>query len=162
MHLYFSAAWNDQTKCSYVMQLHPLIHISADWQCVSTCLVHRQLQVHTQERQRHVLCWKNSCFTHFLHVETSHAWQCCIHANKSRLFLIFNTLCMCGYMHTYSFQLVHTHSSMHVTDKYTAQIQLIDCTLCASLSQAYRCLKPNKDHFVLHAKHLNYIWMILS
>lgn len=72
---------------------------------------------------------KNSCYTHFLRVETSHAWQFCIHATKSRLFLIFNTLCMCRCTRTNSFQLVHTHRMLLINTQLGCSSYTAHCVL---------------------------------
>lgn len=78
-----------------------------------------------------------SCqYTHFFHHKLDRV-ECILTTVDYPSFLNINTV----HVGRHACMFAHTHSSMHVTDKYTVHMQLSYCAVCLRLSQEHSCVK---------------------
>lgn len=121
-------------------RLHSHVYVHADKLCWSTCVVHTHTHMYTHRKGKHIFPVDIQLSAHTLSASRDIPGSTALHVYKHDSSSVGADACAETCAH--SFQLAHTHRSVHVADKYRVCVRLVDCAECRSLSCVCTCVKP--------------------
>lgn len=108
--------------------------------CERLCSAHTHTHMYTHRKGKHIFPVDIQLSVHTLSARRDIPGSTALHVYKHDSSSVGADACAETWAH--SFQLAHTHRSVHVTYKYRVRVRLVDWAVRRSLSHVCTCVKP--------------------